>query len=148
MLGNLTVGGALYKMAKKEAQAAGEAVDLITNQRAMLFADMPSDMFGFVNKMEGAMGKTSQFNFMYINMMSRWTEMAKSMASVTIGSRIIEDSIAWGKGGLADKWKTALASSGINEAMAKRIAIQFEEKHWKNIKKGKTVLSESPKNNK
>tara|TARA_B110000090_G_C13263945_1_gene401501 strand:+ start:501 stop:989 length:489 start_codon:yes stop_codon:yes gene_type:complete len=28
------------------------------------------------------------------------------------------------------------------------IAIQFEEKHWKNIKKGKTVLSESPKNNK
>tara|TARA_R110000764_G_scaffold37827_2_gene83945 strand:+ start:275 stop:3616 length:3342 start_codon:yes stop_codon:yes gene_type:complete len=127
MLGNFTVGGALYKMAKKEAQAAGEAVDLITNQRAMLFADMPSDMFGFVNKMEGALGKTSQFNFMYINMMSRWTEMAKSMASVTIGSRIIEDSIAWGKGGLADKWKTALASSGINEAMAKRIAIQFEE---------------------
>ena len=115
-------------MAKKEAQSVErKAVDLITNQRAMLFADMPSDMFGFVNKMEGAMGKTSQFNFMYINLMSRWTEMAKSMASVTIGSRILEDSIAWGKGGLADKWKTALASSGINEAMAKRIAIQFEE---------------------
>ena len=127
MLGNFTVGGALYKVAKKEAQAAGEAVDLITNQRAMLFADMPSDMFGFVNKMEGALGKTSQFNFMYINMMSRWTEMAKSMASVTIGSRIIEDSMTWGKGTLSDKWKTALASSGINEAMAKRIAIQFEE---------------------
>ena len=97
MLGNFTVGGALYKIAKKEAQAAGEAVDLITNQRAMLFADMPSDMFGFVNKMEGALGKTSQFNFMYINMMSRWTEMAKSMASVTIGSRILEDSMTWGK---------------------------------------------------
>ena len=127
MLGNFTVGGALYKVAKKEAQAAGEAVDLITNQRAMLFADMPSDMFGFVNKMEGALGKTSQFNFMYINMMSRWTEMAKSMASVTIGSRILEDSMTWGKGTLSDKWKTALASSGINEAMAKRIAIQFEE---------------------
>jgi hypothetical protein len=93
----------------------------------MLFADMPSDMFGFVNKMEGALGKTSQFNFMYINMMSRWTEMAKSMASVTIGSRILEDSMTWGKGTLSDKWKTALASSGINEAMAKRIAIQFEE---------------------
>jgi len=127
MLGNFTVGGALYKVAKKEAQAAGEAVDLITNQRAMLFADMPSDMFGFVNKMEGALGKTSQFNFMYVNMMSRWTEMAKSMASVTIGSRILEDSMTWGKGTLSDKWKTALASSGINEAMAKRIAIQFEE---------------------
>ena len=127
MLGNFTVGGALYKVAKKEAQAAGEAVDLITNQRAMLFADMPSDMFGFVNKMEGALGKTSQFNFMYINMMSRWTEMAKSMASVTIGSRILEDSMTWGKGTLSDKWKTALASSGINEAMAKRITIQFEE---------------------
>ena len=40
---------------------------------------------------------------------------------------LLEDSVQWGKGGLKDKWKTALASSGINEAMAKRIAIQFEE---------------------
>ena len=114
-------------MGKKEAQSFGEAVDMITNQRAMLFADMPSDMFGFVNKLESTMGKTSQFNFMYINMMSRWTEMAKGMASVTIGSRILEDSIKWGKGTLTDKWKTALASSGIDEQMAKRIAVQFEE---------------------
>ena len=28
------------------------------------------------------------------------------------------------------------------------IGIQFEEKHWKNIKKGKTILFESPKNHK
>ena len=28
------------------------------------------------------------------------------------------------------------------------IALQFEEKHWKNIKKGKTILEESPKNHK
>ena len=126
MLADSISGGSIFKLGKKEAQSWGEAVDLITNQRAMLFADMPSDMFGFVNKMESAMGKTSQFNFMYINLMSRWTEMAKSMASVTIGSRIIEDSIKWGKGGLSDKWKTALASSGIDEQMAKRIAVQFE----------------------
>jgi len=126
LLADSISGGSIYKLGKKEAQSWGEAVDLITNQRAMLFADMPSDMFGFVNKMESAMGKTSQFNFMYINLMSRWTEMAKSMASVTIGSRIIEDSIKWGKGGLPDKWKTALASSGIDEQMAKRIAVQFE----------------------
>jgi len=126
LLADSISGGSIYKLGKKEAQSWGEAVDLITNQRAMLFADMPSDMFGFVNKMESAMGKTSQFNFMYINLMSRWTEMAKSMASVTIGSRIIEDSIKWGKGGLPDKWKTALASSGIDEQMASRIAVQFE----------------------
>lgn len=126
LLADSISGGSIYKLGKKEAQSWGEAVDLITNQRAMLFADMPSDMFGFVNKMESAMGKTSQFNFMYINLMSRWTEMAKSMASVTIGSRIIEDSIKWGKGGLSDKWKTALASSGIDEKMASRIAVQFE----------------------
>ena len=126
MLADSISGGSIFKLGKKEAQSWGEAVDLITNQRAMLFADMPSDMFGFVNKMESAMGKTSQFNFMYINLMSRWTEMAKSMASVTIGSRIIEDSIKWGKGGLSDKWKTALASSGIDEQMASRIAVQFE----------------------
>ena len=127
MLTEAVVGNGIYKMGKKEAQSFGEAVDMITNQRAMLFADMPSDMFGFVNKLESTMGKTSQFNFMYINMMSRWTEMAKGMASVTIGSRILEDSIKWGKGTLTDKWKTALASSGIDEQMAKRIAVQFEE---------------------
>ncbi len=28
------------------------------------------------------------------------------------------------------------------------IGIQFEEKHWKNIKKGKTVMAEFPKNHK
>jgi phosphohistidine phosphatase len=28
------------------------------------------------------------------------------------------------------------------------VGIQFEEKHWKNIKKGKTIMYESPKNNK
>ncbi len=28
------------------------------------------------------------------------------------------------------------------------IGIQFDEKHWKNIKKGKTIMIESPKNNK
>ena len=127
MLTEAVIGNGIYKMGKKEAQSFGEAVDMITNQRAMLFADMPSDMFGFVNKLESTMGKTSQFNFMYINMMSRWTEMAKGMASVTIGSRILEDSIKWGKGTLTDKWKTALASSGIDEQMAKRIAVQFEE---------------------
>ena len=113
-------------MGKKEAQSFGEAVDMVTGQRAMLFADV-GDMFGLANKFESGMGKLSAINFMYINLMSRWTEMAKSMASVTIGSRIIEDSIAWGKGGLSDKWKTALSSSGIDEQMAQRIAKEFEK---------------------
>ena len=126
MFSDFLDGGIIYKMGKKEAQSFGEAVDMITGQRAMLFADV-GDMFGLASKMEGTMGKLSSFNFMYVNLMSRWTEMAKSMASVTIGSRIIEDSIKWGKGTLTDKWKTALASSGIDEQMAKRIAVQFEK---------------------
>jgi hypothetical protein len=126
MFSDFLGNGKIFKMGKKEAQSFGEAVDMVTGQRAMLFADV-GDMFGLANRLEGAVGKVSAINFMYINLMSRWTEMAKSMASVTIGSRIIEDSIAWGKGGLSDKWKTALSSSGIDEAMAKRIANQFEK---------------------
>ena len=125
LLANSLSGGNLYKMSKAEAQSFGEAVDMVTGQRAMLFADV-GDMFGLANRLEGAMGKVSAINFMYINLMSRWTEMAKSMASVTIGSRIIEDSIKWSKGGLSDKWKTALATSGIDEQMAIRIAKEFE----------------------
>ena len=117
----------LFKMGKKEAQRWAEAIDMLTGQRAMLFSDT-SDMLGMPNRIESFMGKTSMFNFMYINMMSRWTEFSKSLASVTIGTRILEDSVAWGtKKGLSNKWKTALASSGIDQAMAKRIANQFEK---------------------
>jgi hypothetical protein len=132
MFSDFLDGGTIFKMGKKEAQSFGEAVDMVTGQRAMLFADV-GDMFGLASKLESGLGKASAFNFMYVNLMSRWTEMAKSMASVTIGSRILEDSIRWTKGSLPDKWKTALSSSGINEDMARRIAVQFE-KHGEKTK--------------
>ena len=106
MLGNKQLG--ILKAGKKEAQSFAEAVDMITGQRAMLFSDI-GDMFGMTSKIEGMMGKAANFNFMYINLMSRWTEFMKSAASVTIGSRILEDSIKWRKGTLSDKNKTKLA---------------------------------------
>ena len=123
----------IYAMGKKEAQSFAEAVDMITGQRAMLFSDI-GDMFGMSSTLEGMLGKASHVNFMYINLMSRWTEFAKAAASVTIGSRILEDSIKWSRGSqLADKWKTALASSGIDADMARRIAVQFEQ-HGEKLK--------------
>ena len=130
MLSNKNAG--IFKAGKKEAQSFAEAVDMITGQRAMLFSDI-GDMFGMTSKIEGMMGKTANFNFMYVNLMSRWTEFMKGAASVTIGSRIIEDSIKWGKGTLADKNKTKLAASGIDEAMAKKIASEFD-KHGTKLK--------------
>lgn len=132
MFSDFLDGGTIFKMGRKEAQSFGEAVDMVTGQRAMLFADV-GDMFGLASKLESGVGKASAFNFMYVNLMSRWTEMAKSMASVTIGSRILEDSIKWTKGTLNDKWKTALSSSGIDQDMARRIAVQFE-KHGEKTK--------------
>ena len=125
MLSNKNRG--IFKAGKKEAQSFAEAVDMITGQRAMLFSDI-GDMFGMSSKVEGMMGKAANFNFMYINMMSRWTEFMKSAASVTIGSRILEDSIKWSKGTLSDKFKTKLAASGIDEETARRIA-QMHELH-------------------
>ena len=132
VLGNYLGQRTIYKMGKEEAQAAGEALDMVTGARAMLFADV-GDMFGLSSKLEGGMGKLSSFNFMYVNLMSRWTEFAKSLASVTIGSRILQDSVKWSKGTLGEKWKTALASAGIDEGIAKRIAIQAE-KHGEKTK--------------
>ena len=122
----------IFKAGKKEAQSFAEAVDMVTGQRAMLFSDI-GDMFGMTSKIEGMMGKTANFNFMYVNLMSRWTEFMKGAASVTIGSRILEDSVKWGKGTLADKNKTKLAASGIDEAMAKKIASEFD-KHGTKLK--------------
>lgn len=130
MLSNKNAG--IFKAGKKEAQSFAEAVDMITGQRAMLFSDI-GDMFGMTSKIEGMMGKAANFNFMYVNLMSRWTEFMKGAASVTIGSRIIEDSIKWGKGTLADKNKTKLAASGIDEQMAKKIASEFN-KHGTKLK--------------
>ena len=124
--------GSLFKAGKKEAQSFAEAVDMVTGQRAMLFSDI-GDMFGMTSKIEGMMGKAANFNFMYVNLMSRWTEFMKSAASVTIGSRIIEDSIKWSKGTLADKNKTKLAASGIDEDTARRIANSYE-KHGTKLK--------------
>ncbi len=123
MLSNKNRG--IFKAGKKEAQSFAEAVDMVTGQRAMLFSDI-GDMFGMSSKVEGMMGKAANFNFMYINMMSRWTEFMKSAASVTIGSRILEDSVKWSKGTLSDKFKTKLAASGIDEEVAKRIAKMYE----------------------
>ena len=130
MLSNKKFG--IFKAGKKEAQSFAEAVDMVTGQRAMLFSDI-GDMFGMSSKVEGMMGKAANFNFMYINMMSRWTEFMKSAASVTIGSRILEDSVKWSKGTLSDKFKTKLAASGIDEEVAKRIAKMYEEHGTKTV---------------
>jgi hypothetical protein len=116
----------ITKLSKAEANRFGEALDMITGQRAMIFADI-GDMFGVYNKVESGMSQIANFNFMYVNLMSRWTEFAKSAASLTIGTRIIEDSILWKAGTLGDKWKTKLAASGIDEAAAIRIANQAEK---------------------
>ena len=119
------LGRSLMKVGKNEAQRFGEAIDMITGSRAMLFSDI-NDMFGIYNKVEAGMSKLANVNFMYVNLMSRWTEFMKGAASLTIGTRIMEDSIKWSKGTLSSKWKTKLAASGIDEQMAKRIARQFE----------------------
>jgi len=141
MFSDFLSDGKLFKMGKKEAQSFGEAVDMVTGQRAMLFADV-GDMFGLANKLEGSMGKLSAFNFMYVNLMSRWTEMAKSMASVTIGSRIIEDSIKWSKAGIKPldikyiKIPEGKAMASFNRANnqvvmdLERIQKTFNEKAW------------------
>lgn len=119
------LGKSLQKVGKKEAQRFGEAVDMVTGSRAMLFSDI-NDMFGIYNKVEAGMSKMANLNFMYVNLMSRWTEFMKGAASLTIGTRIVEDSILWSKGTLQPKWKTKLAASGIDEEMARRIARQYE----------------------
>lgn len=118
------LGRNLPAIAKKEAQRFGEAIDMITGSRAMLFSDI-NDMFGIYNKVEAGMSKLANINFMYVNLMSRWTEHIKGVAALTTGTGIIDDSIKWSKGTLNNKGKTRLAAAGIDEEIAKRIAKQY-----------------------
>tara|TARA_R110000822_G_scaffold115526_1_gene247340 strand:- start:1085 stop:5047 length:3963 start_codon:yes stop_codon:yes gene_type:complete len=81
----------MIKLAYQEANLAGEALDMTLSMRAALFADL-GESIGARSPWEKAMGQGTQA-FFNINLMNQWTTGMKSMASLMIGTRLIDDSI-------------------------------------------------------
>ncbi len=87
--GNLS----LLKLAKQEAQLAGEALDMYMSMRAAIFADL-SDAMSATSQFE-KMAATGTQQFFNVSLMNPWNVGVKTMASLITGSRIIDESIKW-----------------------------------------------------
>lgn len=111
------------KLAKAEAQLAGEALDMYMSMRAAIFADL-SDAMSATSQFE-RMSATATQQFFNVSLMNPWNVGVKTMASLITGSRIIDDCSNFMR--LTQQESTKLARAGISDEMAGRIAAQFEE---------------------
>lgn len=114
-------------MAKKEAEAAGTALDIVLATRTRSLADL-GERYIAESKFERGLSRASDY-FGIVNMLSVWTDGMKAWASAMAASRILQtvEKLADGKS-LSRSERLKLASSGIEEGLAKRIAAQ--KSHW------------------
>lgn len=117
--------GATFHLAEKELKLAGEALDVAMGLRAATMADIV-DSFSTAGKIERLIQHGANASFL-INGMNHWTDAVKTIGSMVIGTRIIEDVrlLAAGKAGKGAIAK--LARGHIDEAMAIRIVRQLDK---------------------
>lgn len=103
------------KMAKAEAQLAGEALDMYLSMRAAIFADL-SDAMSATTQFEHMAAKATQqfFNF---SLMNPWNVGVKTMASLITGSRIIDE---------ATKWSAPLRNSAKAQVVYEQVAARAD----------------------
>lgn len=118
-------GKAIRAMNRRELQQAGTALDMVLGTRAMQFADV-GDMFGRRYPFERALFR-GQGAFFIVNGLHAWNTAMKEMAGAVIGVRILEVTGQVARNVATDADLTKLARSGIDPAMARRIAAQGEK---------------------
>jgi hypothetical protein len=116
------------RLAMTEVKLAGTALDMVLDSRAMQIADIMDD-FGRHSKFERAIQAGAR-NFGVISLMAPWNAAMKQFAGLVTMTRMLRatERIAAGKG--RPKEVAMLASGGISEANARKIAAQFA-KHGK-----------------
>ena len=92
LTGNLNA----IKLAREEAELAGEALDMYMSMRAALFTDL-SDAMSSTSQFERIAAKGTQ-QFFNVSLMNPWNVGVKTMASLITGSRILEESLKWSSG--------------------------------------------------
>lgn len=110
----------IMQMARREAQLAGTAMDLTMGLRGALLLDS-GDTFGRYSRLEGAISKMADLTFV-ANGLSWVDENVRTVASMVVGTRILDDSLKLARGTLDDAGIETLARAGIDQPMAMRIA--------------------------
>lgn len=113
------------KLASSEVKAAGTALDMVLDSRAMSIAEI-SNEFGRGTSFErGVQSLSSRFGV--VTLMAPWTAASKQFSGMVIMTNMLRASQSVAAGRATAKEVRKLAASGINADLAARIAKQFEK---------------------
>ena len=113
------------RMAGKEVKAAGTALDMILDSRAMSMAEIGDD-FGRGSKFERAV-KSAGTRFGVVSLMAPWNAAMKQFGGMIVMTNMLQASEAIAKGSATAKQIRKLGAGGINTDLAERIHKQFEK---------------------
>ncbi|WP_415279315.1 hypothetical protein [Brucella sp. BZ] len=111
------------KLAGAEVKAAGTALDMILDSRAMSIAEI-GDQFGRGTKFERAI-KSAGTRFGVVSLMAPWNAAMKQFSGMVVMTNLLRASEKVAKGQASAKEIRKLAAAGINSDLAERITNQF-----------------------
>lgn len=113
------------RMAGKEVKAAGTALDMILDSRAMSLAEIGDD-FGRGSKFERAV-KSAGTRFGVVSLMAPWNAVMKQFSGMIVMTNMLHATEAIAKGAATAKQIRKLGAAGINTDLAERIHKQFKK---------------------
>lgn len=133
MVGDLVDGFKMVKLGKAEAQRLGTATDMVLGGRAGQIADL-SEMVTRQSKAEMVTGIAAHKALTLFGI-SPWTVYQKARVSYLATDDMLRqiEKIGTGKD-ISDKWRTTLASLGIDKDTA--LAIYKEQPNWEEASRG------------
>lgn len=112
-----------FNMTRAEAKKAAVGLDMVLNSRASSLAEL-TDAYQRGSAFERGTRAASD-TFSKLTLMSHWNSAMKQFSGVVTSDRILTESAKWAAGTISKTSIKRMAASGIDEAMAKRIAGQF-----------------------
>ena len=113
------------RLAGAEVKAAGTALDMILDSRAMSLAEIGDD-FGRGSKFERAI-KSAGTRFGVVSLMAPWNASMKQFSGMIVMTNLLRASEKVAKGAASPKEIRKLAAAGINADLAQRITAQFSK---------------------
>lgn len=113
------------RMAGKEVKAAGTALDMILDSRAMSLAEIGDD-FGRGSKFERAV-KSAGTRFGVVSLMAPWNAAMKQFSGMIVMTNMLHAAEAIARGTATAKQIRKLGAAGINADLAERIHKQFKK---------------------